>query len=255
MKYSTQEKYIKAIQFAAKKHGNQRTPTGLPYVTHISMVAMEVMVAHQNTNDFDLDLAITVALLHDVIEDTHISYQEIAATFNQKVADCVVSLTKDQNLVKSEQMEDSLSRILRTYKEAAIVKLADRITNLQPPPNNWEVKKNRNYFKQAQTIAVKLRGINSYLDSRMEFMLTEYMLNMNSKVESYGQSYWPHELTFDYALEQSELIEADDSLSEEEKKMKIDKLFNVLNSDDIYERRAEIIRNKMKNDDNSLLSE
>tara|TARA_B110000858_G_C17685327_1_gene418605 strand:- start:162 stop:383 length:222 start_codon:yes stop_codon:yes gene_type:complete len=59
--------YQETIAFAALKHGNQKMPTGLPYVVHLSNVAMEVFMAHKKEPNFNIDLAIQLALLHDVL--------------------------------------------------------------------------------------------------------------------------------------------------------------------------------------------
>ena len=62
--------YQKTIDFAAEKHGKQKMPTGLPYVVHLSNVAMEVILAHQQEPNFNLKEALQLALLHDSLEDT-----------------------------------------------------------------------------------------------------------------------------------------------------------------------------------------
>ncbi len=81
---SIQALYQQALKFAGEKHTakNQKVPgTNLPYVVHISNVAMEIMLAALFTPDFDLDFAVQVALLHDTIEDTETTYDELGETF------------------------------------------------------------------------------------------------------------------------------------------------------------------------------
>ena len=64
----SQEKYIKAYNFAAEAHKGQKVPgTDLPYIMHLSLVSMEIMAALSVENDLDGDLAIQCALLHDTI--------------------------------------------------------------------------------------------------------------------------------------------------------------------------------------------
>jgi len=60
------------------------------------------------------------------------------------VAIAVSSLSKNENLPREMQMQDSLDRILQLPKEVWAVKLADRITNLQPPPAYWDAEKKYN---------------------------------------------------------------------------------------------------------------
>lgn len=91
------------------------------------------------------------------------------------MAEGVAALTKNNSLLtKQEKMQDSLSRIKETFKEVAIVKLADRITNLQTPPHTWNLEKIENYKEEAKLIANDLKGLNAYLDQRIRSKIKEY---------------------------------------------------------------------------------
>ena len=166
--------YQKTIDFAAQMHGQQKMPNGLPYIVHLSNVAMEVFMAHKQKPDFDLKLAIQLALLHDVLEDTALSFKELKAYFGNVVAEGVLALTKDITLDKKDQMDDSLNRILNLSREVAIVKLCDRITNLQRPPKKWDNAKIKKYHLQAIKIAERLQGKNEYLDKRIQEEILSY---------------------------------------------------------------------------------
>ena len=160
--------YQETIAFAALKHGNQKMPNGLPYVVHLSNVAMEVFMTHKKEPNFNIELAIQLALLHDVLEDTPLSFKELEDTFGNIVATGVLALTKNTSLDKKDQMDDSLSRILDLGREVTIVKLCDRITNLQKPPVKWDKEKIKKYHLQAVVIAETLKGKNAYLDKRIQ---------------------------------------------------------------------------------------
>jgi guanosine-3',5'-bis(diphosphate) 3'-pyrophosphohydrolase len=141
MKIDVQTIYQTTIKFAAEKHAekNQLIPgTNLPYVVHLSNVAMEILTSCENNADFNLGFAIRLALLHDTIEDTSTTYEEILNTFGKEVAEGVLALTKNNALAKSVKMSDSLNRIKELSKEVWAVKLADRITNMQEPPVTWD---------------------------------------------------------------------------------------------------------------------
>ncbi len=166
--------YQKTIVFAAEHHGQQKMPNGLPYVVHLSNVAMEVFMAHKQKPDFDLKLAIYLALLHDILEDTALSFKALKADFGNVVAIGVLALTKDSTLDKKDQMDDSLSRILDLGREVTIVKLCDRITNLQRPPKKWDNAKIKKYNLQAIKIAERLQGKNEYLDKRIQEKILNY---------------------------------------------------------------------------------
>ncbi len=169
--------YQQVIKFAAEKHSeeNQTIPgTNLPYVVHISNVAMEILIAYQHAADFKLDFAIRLALLHDTLEDTSASFDEIEKEFGTAVAQGVSALTKNNNLPKSERMLDSLNRIKALSKEVWAVKLADRITNLQSPPSHWSSSKKESYRQEAIQIMEHLKGANSFLEQRLLKKITEY---------------------------------------------------------------------------------
>ena len=137
--------YQKTIAFAAEHHGRQKMPNGLPYIVHLSNVAVEVFMAHKQKPDFDLKLAIQMALLHDVLEDTALSFKALKTYFGKVVAIGVLALTKDSTLDKKDQMDDSLNCILDLSREVAIVKICDRITNLQRSPKKWDNAKIKKY--------------------------------------------------------------------------------------------------------------
>jgi guanosine-3',5'-bis(diphosphate) 3'-pyrophosphohydrolase len=172
-----QSKYQKAITFAAKRHAdkNQVIPgTTLPYVVHLSNVAMEVLIAAGQTEKFDCGFAVQVALLHDVLEDTETDFDEIANEFGKEIAQGVLALTKNSEIPKETRMDDSLYRIKQLQKEVWAVKLADRITNLQPPPAHWSVEKIKEYRQQAVLIYNSLKGGNAYLENRLSQKISAY---------------------------------------------------------------------------------
>jgi guanosine-3',5'-bis(diphosphate) 3'-pyrophosphohydrolase len=133
-------------------------------------------VAYQNNKDFDIDFAVQIALLHDTIEDgVNINYDVIKNEFGEQIAKGVLALTKNENLKdKKSKMSDSINRILKEPKEVAIVKIADRVTNLQTPPKTWSIEKVNNYYSEAKDLAEKLMGNNDYLDKRINSQINIY---------------------------------------------------------------------------------
>jgi guanosine-3',5'-bis(diphosphate) 3'-pyrophosphohydrolase len=169
--------YQQAIRFAAERHGDQEIPgSGIPYAVHLSNVCMEILFAARATDSFDLPLAVQVALLHDVLEDTPAREDELANRFGQQVASGVKALTKDETLPKEERMSDSLRRIKQRPKEIWAVKLADRITNLQPPPPHWTQEKINQYHEEAQIIYNELKDGNAYLAERLKSEISKYLM-------------------------------------------------------------------------------
>jgi guanosine-3',5'-bis(diphosphate) 3'-pyrophosphohydrolase len=121
-----------------------------------------------------LGFAINLALLHDVLEDTPCQMEELQEKFGKAVADGVNALTKNESLEKSLRMSDSLERILASPPEVGMVKLADRITNLQPPPSAWTQEKIRSYYVEAELIFNTLGHLNAALSERMKDQMAFY---------------------------------------------------------------------------------
>lgn len=176
-----QSVYQKTILFAAEKHAkiNQMIPgTSIPYAVHLSNVSMEIMLAYQKTDNFNLKLAIQAALLHDTLEDTylHTTEDELEEKFGLAILACVKALTKNTKLPKDQLMADSLNRIKKMPIEIWAVKLADRITNLQPPPVHWDNEKKVAYREEAKLILNELKAGNEYLAKRLETKIEEYLI-------------------------------------------------------------------------------
>jgi (p)ppGpp synthase/HD superfamily hydrolase len=169
-----QDNYLRALHFAARAHGDQKTLSGLPYIVHVATVAMELTCALRVDPGHDEALAITCALLHDVVEDTRTSLDEIAEAFGPRVAAGVAALTKNAALPPAEQMQDSLQRILQQGPEVAMVKLADRITNIASPPAQWKRDKIAAYRREAEEILAALGGASEVLAERLRQRIAGY---------------------------------------------------------------------------------
>jgi len=167
--------YLKALHFAADAHGAQTVPGSTrPYLVHVCSVAAEVIAALEVEAHDRPDLAVTCALLHDVAEDTPVGLDRIEAEFGADVAAGVSALTKDSSKPKDEQMADSLARIRTQPREIWMVKLADRITNLQPPPAHWPAEKCARYRVEAEKILLALGEASDVLSGRFRHRLAEY---------------------------------------------------------------------------------
>lgn len=135
---------------------------------------MEIMIASFNTVNFDLNYAVQLALLHDVLEDTSTKLDELEKIFGKDVANGVSALSKNEELPKDEKMQDALKRIKLLRKEVWAVKLSDRITNLQAPPSNWDNSKKIKYLLEAQLILNELKEGNEFLAKRLKTKIEEY---------------------------------------------------------------------------------
>lgn len=183
---SIQNTYQKAIRYAAEKHAElqQTLPDSIiPYAVHLSNVAMEILIAASHTEDFEIEFAIQVALLHDILEDTNVTFEELSNEFGTDIAIGVLALTKRDFLPKDQQMPDSLSSLKMCVPEVRAVKLADRITNLHKPPISWSYDKKQKYMREAKLILKELKGTNEYLENRMELKIKEYNEYIEMKVD------------------------------------------------------------------------
>ncbi len=172
----SQESYLKAYRFAAQAHQGQLYPgTGLPYLMHLSFVSMEVLGVLSVESGHDGDLAMQCALLHDSLEDTNVTYADLASTFGVKVADGVQALSKNPDLEKSQQLTDSLQRIRSQPQDIWIVKLADRISNLQPPPPHWTKEKIIRAYNEAIEIHTALQAASPFLALRLSEKIANYL--------------------------------------------------------------------------------
>ena len=170
------ERYQRAIQFAGLAHGEQKVPgSTMPYLVHVADVCQETLVAMTAPGvPGDINLAMTCALLHDTIEDTAVTYENIKAEFGERVADGVLALTKDLSLPKARRMQDSLERILQQGPEVRVVKMADRVSNLRRPPAHWSLEKRQFYREEARLILKMLQGVNPVIEQRLAGKIERY---------------------------------------------------------------------------------
>jgi (p)ppGpp synthase/HD superfamily hydrolase len=169
----SQDKFIKAFTFAAEAHGDQKLPgSELPYMVHVGLVCMEIMALHEIEPMKNPDLALQCAALHDVVEDKQVPLEIIRNKFGNEVADGVDALSKKKcSLFK---LSAYLKKIKTRPKEISIVKLADRIINLQPPPCTWTKEKAIKYWEGSKIILYVLKEASPYMAARLEKKITEY---------------------------------------------------------------------------------
>jgi guanosine-3',5'-bis(diphosphate) 3'-pyrophosphohydrolase len=159
----TVDQLTDAIRFAALQHGDQRRPTGVPYLEHL-LEALEVLVAGAGVTDPDV---LTAAVLHDVIEDTSCTGAMIAERFGSRVAELVRWVTipepgpgEDRWTVK----QASLRRLAQAPRDAILVKLADRVSNVQTLRNLAEDRQ-RTYYAQTVTYIIPLAADEPWFKS------------------------------------------------------------------------------------------
>ena len=175
----SQDKFIKAFNFAAKAHLGKTLPgSDLPYLVHITLVCMEVMALQEVEPMDNPDLALQCAALHDVVEDTSESLDTIREKFGDDVADGVGALTKIK--VPSFDLCEYLKKIKSPPREIGIVKLADRITNLQPPPSTWTKVDTEEYLDESRVILEMLNEASPYMADRLKKKIADYQKSITN---------------------------------------------------------------------------
>ena len=157
----------RALDFAARKHSNQRRKgeAGEPYVNHLAEVARLVAEA----TDGQDTIAVLAALLHDAIEDTPTTREELEREFGREVAEVVVEVTDDKALPKTERKRLQVETAPAKSRRAKLVKIADKTSNLRgianSPPVDWDLARQREYFVWAARVVEGCRGVNPWLET------------------------------------------------------------------------------------------
>ena len=173
----SQDNYTKALKYATDAYSKKNESNGLEaHTVHINLVAMEVINAcvKSKVDDEKANLAITCALLHNIIDDTNITYDELYVDFSEAVANAVESLSRDESISsKQDQMKKSIEMLLEQPYEVQMVKLADLITNLSNLVSQSGDNK-KTYLKEVGFIYSCLKNSNIYLSSRLEEKIEEF---------------------------------------------------------------------------------
>lgn len=167
---------IDAILFAASSHAGQFRKDGVtPYINH----PIEVMHLLAHTGDVSDKEILMAAILHDVIEDTDVTAEEIGERFGKHIADIVLELTDDVSLTKEERKRQQLLTCEGLSHGARLVRISDKICNvydiLYAPPGDWGMKRRQEYLAWANAVVMKIRGTNSGLETHFDELMIEGM--------------------------------------------------------------------------------
>jgi GTP diphosphokinase / guanosine-3',5'-bis(diphosphate) 3'-diphosphatase len=152
----------RAADFAAERHRDQRRKGKgqVPYINHLADVARLLAVA---TKGADAEL-VAAGWLHDTVEDTATSHNELVSAFGDDVASLVREVTDDKSLPKAERKRLQVVKTPAKTPRAKMIKLADLTSNLRQLPDDWEAQRIHDYFEWADQVAAGCRGVNAELE-------------------------------------------------------------------------------------------
>ena len=161
---------LRAIQFSAEKHRSQRRKgaDASPYINH----PIEVASLLANVADVTDEKVLMAAVLHDTIEDTCTTPEELDTGFGPEVSALVQEVTDDKSLPKAERKRLQVEHAPHMSASAKLIKIADKISNVREitenPPSDWPLERRLHYVDWAERVVVGCRGANSALESRFD---------------------------------------------------------------------------------------
>jgi (p)ppGpp synthase/HD superfamily hydrolase len=172
---------LSAAEFAAHKHQAQRRKgeTKRPYIGHLIEVAR--MIAEVGKSDDPTILS--AAILHDILEDTETTRDELSQVFGERITDFVVQMTDDKSLPKDERKKLQIEHAPHLSPGAKLIKLGDKISNVREiandPPVKWSKKRRGKYFNWATEVVDALGTVNADLEK----LFDETVADARAKLE------------------------------------------------------------------------
>lgn len=163
-----------AIMFAVVSHGNQvrKGNEHIPYVFHPIDVANEI-IYYSGLPIEELEKSALVGILHDTVEDTAVTLDNIRDQFGEDIARGVGAMSKDETLCsdgsisKEAVLRENIERLKKEALWVQVAKLADRISNLKSFPAFWSRQKIERYLNESIIIADELGNASKGLQARL----------------------------------------------------------------------------------------
>ncbi len=175
------KRIFEAIAFASIKHRDQRRKdlNNSPYVNHVLDVANLLVQAGVTDED-----TIIAGLLHDTIEDTETSHEEIKKLFGENVLEIVLECSDDKKLDKIKRKQLQIEHASDISFSAKLVKLADKYSNLSDlltnPPKTWKSEEIKGYAYWCFAVCSKLAGVNETFDAMFKKLFSKFSIDGNN---------------------------------------------------------------------------
>ncbi|XP_044518432.1 guanosine-3',5'-bis(diphosphate) 3'-pyrophosphohydrolase MESH1 [Gracilinanus agilis] len=171
---------LEAVDFAARKHSKQRRkdPEKTPYINHPIGVAR---ILTQEAEVTDLPV-LQAALLHDTVEDTDTTLEEVEKYFGAEVRNIVEEVTDNKALSKLERKQLQVKNAAHSSRQAKLVKLADKLYNLRDlkrcTPVGWSEQRVQEYFEWAAQVVKGLQGTSPQMEEALQQLFQERGLSL-----------------------------------------------------------------------------
>ena len=169
-----------SANFAAEKHKNQRrkNKNKTPYINHPLKVAQYISEA--GVQDVEIWIG---AILHDTVEDTDATLEEIESLFGDRVRNLVDEVSDDKSLSKATRKRLQISHAADISYGAKIIKMADKLHNLSSfldsPPEGWDARRIQGYFVWSKAVMENCKGINDYLQGKLDFLFDQAVFSLD----------------------------------------------------------------------------
>jgi guanosine-3',5'-bis(diphosphate) 3'-pyrophosphohydrolase len=164
---------LKAAQFAAQKHKGQirKGRDQCPYIDHLKSVATVIA----EVGGIDDPQILAAAWLHDTLEDTETTAEELVANFGERVSQLVEEVSDDKSLPKAERKQLQIQHAPELSPDAVLIKLGDKISNIidvtNTPPTDWTLERRKEYLDWAEAVIDKCPKVNSALENYFKEVL------------------------------------------------------------------------------------
>ena len=165
----------RAADYAARQHVAQRRKgeRGEPYVNHLTEVAALLAEATGGTDP----VLVMGGLLHDTLEDTDSTYEDLVERFGPEVAALVAEVTDDKAQPKQVRKQLQIDKTAGKSERARLLKIADKTSNLRSlvssPPAGWSTERLREYVVWARDVVRSCRGLNPRLEAAFDAAAAE----------------------------------------------------------------------------------
>ena len=175
-------KIFAALRFAAEKHTRQRRKGDgqTPYINH-PVGVLELLWRVGGVRDPDV---LAASLLHDAVEDTDATLDEIGEMFGPAVRALVAEITDDKYLPKAERKRLQIERAPALSPGAKLIRLADKCLNVYDvayaPPAGWPHERRAEYLRWTERVVAGVRGCNAALESHYDAVLGDARAKLNA---------------------------------------------------------------------------